>query len=260
MKGERHEHPADHVSLELGQLEAVTFDLWATVLGSPAKGGPERHRYRIDAMVDAYSQVGEPPDEARLNDVIKQDWKRFDQVWYGEHRTLTNRERLTWMTAELGYDPLPKSLADTVVKAFDESIWEGVPGIAPGVADLLSDLRAADIRLGVISDTSYSTGSTLKTLLSQEGLAEFIDAWAFSDEVGRSKPHPAMFEHALKALDAKPEATAHVGDNPKTDISGALDMGMHAVLYRPHKELTPDEPRPTAMVRHFDELRRAWFG
>jgi FMN phosphatase YigB (HAD superfamily) len=61
---------------------------------------------------------------------------------------------------------------------------------------------------------------------------ELFDGMSFSDEVGHYKPARAIFEHALTSVGSvAPERAAHVGDRRRTDVSGALAMGMTAVRY-----------------------------
>ena len=48
----------------------------------------------------------------------------------------------------------------------------------------------------------------------------------FSSEVGWRKPHPAIFERALEALDVAPERAIFVGDKLSTDVAGASALGM----------------------------------
>jgi putative hydrolase of the HAD superfamily len=51
----------------------------------------------------------------------------------------------------------------------------------------------------------------------------------FSSEVGKRKPHAAIFEHALRALDVRPEQALFVGDRLYEDVRGAADLGMRTV-------------------------------
>lgn len=44
------------------------------------------------------------------------------------------------------------------------------------------------------------------------------------------KPAPSLFEEGLRRLDARPEDTVVVGDNPLTDAEGARRLGMACVL------------------------------
>jgi putative hydrolase of the HAD superfamily len=52
----------------------------------------------------------------------------------------------------------------------------------------------------------------------------------FSSEVGKRKPHPAIFETALERLGVEPERALFVGDRRFEDIRGAKEAGMTTVL------------------------------
>jgi putative hydrolase of the HAD superfamily len=49
--------------------------------------------------------------------------------------------------------------------------------------------------------------------------------------VGQEKPHPAIFEAALRSLDATPEQSLYVGDVYSVDYLGATRAGMQAILF-----------------------------
>ncbi len=67
-----------------------------------------------------------------------------------------------------------------------------------------------------------------------------FDHWAFSDEVGVYKPDPAIFRHALEGLGGiDPSEAAHIGDLRRTDVAGALGMGILALRY---SGITDDDP------------------
>jgi FMN phosphatase YigB (HAD superfamily) len=51
----------------------------------------------------------------------------------------------------------------------------------------------------------------------------------YSDGVGHSKPRAEPFRCALDALGVKPEDALHIGDIERTDIEGALGVGMRAI-------------------------------
>ncbi len=81
--------------------------------------------------------------------------------------------------------------------------------------------------------------------LEQLGVAERLDVAVFSSEVGRRKPDPAIFEHALEALGVAPGSTLFVGDTLATDIAGAAALGMHtcqAVWFRADDDHDAPEP------------------
>lgn len=242
-------------------LNAITFDLWATLLSNPAQGGPARHRCRVDALHAALVARGETIARARIEQLMIDEWRHYNDVWSREQRTLLNAERLAWMLEALDQAALDDATRDAVCTAFDDSLWHGPPTLWPGAAQALRELRARGLRLGVVSDTSYSTGRTLRRLLAQEGVLELFEphAMVFSDEFGASKPRPELFARSLAALRVEqPAHAAHLGDNPATDIRGANAAGMLSVLFDPQGELDlatlAQDARPAHVVRTYDDL------
>jgi FMN phosphatase YigB (HAD superfamily) len=68
--------------------------------------------------------------------------------------------------------------------------------------------------------------------LERHGVLKYFDHWSFSDKVGAYKPSRIIFEHALDGLgNIDPARAAHVGDLRRTDVAGAIGMGMTAVRY-----------------------------
>jgi len=94
------------------------------------------------------------------------------------------------------------------------------------VAPALRTLAARGLRLGLISNTHRSLTS-FQSHFELEGL---IAAAISSSQHGYMKPHPSIFEAAMKLLDVAPSEAMMVGDSMKQDIDGARRVGMHAVL------------------------------
>jgi len=94
------------------------------------------------------------------------------------------------------------------------------------VPDVLRQLRAAGLRIGLISNTQRCLAS-FQSHFELEGL---FDATLSSFDHGYMKPHPSIFEAALRQLDVVPEQAMMVGDSLLHDIEGARRMGMRAVL------------------------------
>jgi putative hydrolase of the HAD superfamily len=94
------------------------------------------------------------------------------------------------------------------------------------VAPALRTLAARGLRLGLISNTHRS----LTSFQSHFELEGVIAAAISSSQHGYMKPHPSIFEAAMKLLDVAPSEAMMVGDSMKQDIDGARRAGMHAVL------------------------------
>jgi putative hydrolase of the HAD superfamily len=89
---------------------------------------------------------------------------------------------------------------------------------------VLEELRAADLRIGLVSNGIRD----LSEFVVHHGLD--VDAAIGSRSHGRVKPHPAIFEAALRLLDVAARDAAMVGDSLEEDIEGARALGMRAIL------------------------------
>jgi putative hydrolase of the HAD superfamily len=61
------------------------------------------------------------------------------------------------------------------------------------------------------------------------GLGERLDVAVFSSEIGKRKPHPAIFEAVLERLGVAAEQAVFVGDRRFEDVRGAKELGMTTV-------------------------------
>ena len=109
--------------------------------------------------------------------------------------------------------------------------WQGAPGccVFPDVAPALDTLRAAGIKLGLVTNASQPM-SMRDAELRKFGLLDYFPHCRVAAvEAGALKPHPRIFELALEKIDAEPGETVFVGDSLKADIAGALGLGMRAI-------------------------------
>ena len=104
------------------------------------------------------------------------------------------------------------------------------PDAVDGIAGALAEL-ATRYKLCVVSDSIVTPGARLRDLLEVHGLKRYFTGFAFSDEVGHSKPHRAMFEAAAGQLGVEIEEMVHIGDRDHNDVRGPQALGMKAVLF-----------------------------
>jgi putative hydrolase of the HAD superfamily len=149
------------------------------------------------------------------------------------------------LARELG--PAARGLAPEEVRA---ALLEGLRFHAfAEVPGALDRLRARGSRIVVVSNWDVS----LYDVLAETGLAGRVDAVVTSAEAGVAKPAPAIFHRALAAAGGiAPAAALHAGDDPRTDVRGALDAGLRAVLV----DRAGDAPVPAGaqVVRGLDGL------
>jgi putative hydrolase of the HAD superfamily len=92
----------------------------------------------------------------------------------------------------------------------------------------LRALAERDIQLGLISNSHRC----LESFQEHFELDDLIDVAISSSQHGYMKPHPSIFEAALKLAGVEPAAAMMVGDSLTQDIQGARRVGMKGVLVR----------------------------
>lgn len=125
----------------------------------------------------------------------------------------------------------------------------------PGAVELLRDLRAEGMKLGLLTN-GFSETHREKIALLQIG--DFFDAIFIADEVGMLKPDPLLFAHACTKLGSSPSHTAMVGDRYERDVRGAIEAGLYTVWMNVHNASLPKNAAPPdATVFTVAEVRTA---
>jgi len=71
--------------------------------------------------------------------------------------------------------------------------------------------------------------------LTQSNLKDYFDNIITSEKVGFKKPSREMFVKAIELIDAKSEECIMVGDNPTTDIQGAINASLDVIYFNPDR-------------------------
>jgi putative hydrolase of the HAD superfamily len=136
--------------------------------------------------------------------------------------------------------------------AAEHAAWKPARMVGTHTHALLDSLRERGLLTGLVSN-AFDPGWLLHQDLADMGLAERLDAAVFSSEVGKRKPHPAVFEATLSQLAVEPEEALFVGDRRYEDVRGAKELGMttvQALWFRADDDergLDPDFEAFTAM-------------
>ena len=213
---------------------AITFDLWDTVFDDDsdepkrlAAGLPTKKVARRDlvhAALAAHSAI----DRAVLDAAYDTADAAFNQVWNQQSVTWSVAERLGVLLKGLGRS-LPEAEFDALVAAHEEMEVLIQPSLAPGIVPAIRALHGR-YPLGVISDTVFSPGSSLRRILAGHDLLDCFDALVFSDEAGWSKPAPALFARAAAGLGVPITRLVHIGDRESKDVDGPHRVGARAIL------------------------------
>lgn len=190
---------------------------------------------RIAAPARAVGLDVDPAAIEGVEDAIRRELARF--VWPGTPDRAASAGALSGGVAlfrrflELAHPDAGGELLDRAAAAswqahLARNAWARV---GAGVPEALARLRAAGIRLAVVSNSE----GTVAAVLAEVGLARAFDTIVDSWEVGIAKPDPAIFHVALDRLGVPPGAAVMVGDTPATDVAGARAAGVRAALIDP---------------------------
>jgi putative hydrolase of the HAD superfamily len=94
------------------------------------------------------------------------------------------------------------------------------------VVPALSNLKERGLILGLISNVDRD----IAPLYQELGLSDWLQVTVTSQEAGFNKPHPEIFQAALKQAGVKPAEAIYVGDQYQIDVLGANKAGMLGVL------------------------------
>lgn len=103
--------------------------------------------------------------------------------------------------------------------------------LVPGAMELIDALRERQYNIGVLSN---GFADVQHRKIRATGLADKIDLTVLSDDIGVNKPDPRIYRYAMeRAGSTDPARHLMIGDNPATDISGALASGWRTAQYSP---------------------------
>jgi putative hydrolase of the HAD superfamily len=152
---------------------------------------------------------------------------------------------------------LSQEEAETYYLAVHDT-WNETSAVAAHAHALLEALRGRGLKLAIVSNIA-TPAPLIRALLEKQGLTERVDTVVLSCEVGKRKPHPAIFELALDELGVAPTETLHVGDKRHHDVGGAAALGIatvQALWFRVDEPAEGPEPDYEAFTM-FDVLNIA---
>lgn len=194
-----------------GAAQAALRDLYDTEVIGSLFSSP-------DEWAEAYVTWNHHLWDLYARGEITQDYLRLDRfahplrtVWRGTDEELTSYAR--------ALDPLYLGrLAENT-------------RLLPGAMELIEAVHTAGMRTGILSN---GFRSVQHEKLRRTGLDGVVDLVVLSDDIGVNKPDVRLYRHAME-LSGEPHPEAHlmIGDNPSTDIAGAVNAGWRAILIDP---------------------------
>ncbi|RIV41641.1 HAD family hydrolase [Micromonospora radicis] len=218
-------------------MQAVLLDFHGTlaqveeprewVLAAAASCGVELDRVRATALADRLLTAGRAggPLPTRVPPHLAELWADRDLYEHAHRGAYTGLAE----TVETGIGGLADALYERLLVPAG---WVPYPDTAP----TLTALRAAGVRVAVVSNIGFD----IRPHFAAWGLADLVDAFVLSYEVGRCKPDPAIFWRACGMLGVDPEQALMVGDTAAD--AGAVAAGCTALVLP-----TADPGRPNGL-------------
>jgi len=241
-----------------GSIQAVTFDLWDTIIVDDsdepkraAKGLLSKYLTRRE-LVQSFLEKHEPIARELIDASYAATDAAFRKVWYDHNVTWPVNERLEIVFKGLGRTLPDNEMAD-LVRLHEEMELEIQPDLAPGIVEAIKGLHGK-YKLGVISDTIFSSGRVLHKILESNDLAQYFDVFIFSDEMGYSKPDSRAFMAAAKGLGVDITKIAHIGDRDTKDIKGPQSLGARGIYTTVVQDRGSSKTSADAICRDYSKL------
>jgi HAD superfamily hydrolase (TIGR01509 family) len=227
------------VSMSSPDLAAVIFDVDGTLAET------ERDGHRV-AFNLAFREHG-------------LDW-HWDEPLYGELLQVTGgKERLAAYIRryrpQLAHSRSTRALIldihRTKTRHFVRIVEQGQIGLRPGIAELLAELRAADIRLAIATTTSPENVTALITSTLGRDACGWFGVIGAGDIVQSKKPDPAIYHWVLERL-GLPSYTCLAIEDSHNGLVAAQAAKIRVLITRSFYCSAEDFRGAAAVIDNFD--------
>ena len=209
--------------MPLSSFKAVFFDVGGTLIRVHPSVGDIYAKHARD-----FGFLGKADE---LNKGFRSQWKKMGGIESLGNQSGAKAEKKFWkdLVFEVfqplgGLDRFDKYF-ELIFEVFrDGSNWKIYEDVIE--SNILEKLKERNAVLGVISNWDSRLTSTLENLQ----LADHFNFILPSAVVGSAKPDKKIFEEALRLSGVAPHEACHIGDEIKTDVEGARNLGIHAIL------------------------------
>lgn len=213
---------------ESPRLRAVTFDFHNTIAHCDRWFELEV-RTLVPALLDWNAARGGGAVTPAMRDDARQRYREL-RLEIMEHGNELDAAACARHVLDRMRVPVSMSDAD-IVRGIDELMADTLPESVPvpGVLEAIRGLRAAGLRLGVISAAVHH--GFLEWSLAQFGVRDEFDLVVTTASAGFYKTRPELYLTTVEALGATPAETLHIGDSYRLDVLGAQAAGMHTAWF-----------------------------
>lgn len=223
--------------MKFSNISHIFFDLDHTLWDFDKNSGLafksifQKHQIPVD--VDSFLKVYAPINENY--------WKlyREDKV---------TKEDLRYGRLKESFDGLDITVSDVQIEQLSIDYIDHLPHhnhLLEGTVEILDYLHP-NYTLHIITN---GFKEVQQRKMESSGILKYFKTITTSEDVGVKKPHPLIFETALKNASANVRESIMIGDNFEADILGAKGFGMKAILYNYYKGKFPSDHHQVLEMR-----------
>ncbi|KAL7948348.1 HAD-like domain-containing protein [Trichoderma barbatum] len=233
--------------MEPTQMKVVFFDLDGTLFDHY-----HSLRLAISAMQRKYTGLAGTNVEELIDQYNLALQRSYDAyldklITYEE----ADIQKIHLFFASLG---LPKPSLDEVQEFRDayKAVYRENRRATPGSIEALARLREHGYRIAIITNGQVEDQAAKAKAI---GILHLIDRIITSEETGYRKPDRRIFQYAIEQLNASFD-TYMIGDSADSDIKGALDAQLAAIIYSPTAQNTQSLlfGQQIPIIRHLAQL------
>ena len=236
-------------------MSAITFDMVGVLTTIPQPEillfEKEKREYKIfEVLVEKYDISRPQFDKAIESTFSTIDFERENRHFdYGiariTHLLLTNLSLVPEYATRIKIEQI-----------FVDSIFNLQLAPREESYSVLEHLKREGYKLGLIVNTLFSSGDAFREfVLINLGFQSIFDSMVFSNEVGFLKPHPLIFDVSMRELDIdNPQEILHIGDNPTTDIVGAINANMKTGFFQNRRHILSSTIKPDFVICDLIEI------
>lgn len=184
------------------------------------------HELELDSMIKSFEGF-----HSTYKNHNAKLWNRYGKGKITKEELRTQRFRDTLQQFQIFNKDLTEKLADGYIQ-----ISPHQTNVFPGTHETLDALKEQGYQLHIITN-GFKEVQFIK--LEKSDLLHYFDLVLCSEEVGKSKPHPEVFQYALAETGAGSNESIMIGDDYQVDIIGASNAGWEGILFDPNKEYKP---------------------
>lgn len=161
------------------------------------------------------------------------------QYWERYRREEITQSELRYGRLKDAFNLMGYETSDELIHALSAAYITYLPEnnhLFDGALDILSYLHGK-YRLHIITN-GFEEVQTRK--IANANIGHFFSTVTNSEMAGVKKPHPDIFDHALKLAKVEKENCVMIGDCIDADVRGALDFGIDAIWFSEHPSGFPE--------------------